>query len=295
LLNTFSIVVVTWNSAADLGPLLASLAEQLPGGYETVIVDNASEDATIEVAEAWDGPKQVFRLEENRGFGAASNAGVRAARHEVVVLLNPDTLLVDGSLAALAARAAATRAMWGPELLNEDRSRQPSASPPPASWEVGLDALVPAVLLPPPLRFRCEPWRSRETREVGWLTGACIAARRDVLLELGPFEEALDLFAEDLDLGLRARGLGVRSFFAPDLARVVHLGGRSARQRFADDGATPRIHTRREVVRRRLGPRRELYDYGAQLVFNGTRFLAKRALCRPVERERRWFSAARRR
>jgi N-acetylglucosaminyl-diphospho-decaprenol L-rhamnosyltransferase len=294
-LSPFSIVVVTWNSAADLGHLLASLAEQLRGGYEAIIVDNASEDSTVEVAAGWDGPKQVLPLDENRGFGAASNAGVDAARHGVVVLLNPDTLLVDGSLAELAARAAATRALWGPELLNEDRSRQPSASPPPASWEVGLDALVPAALLPRPLRFRCEPWRSRETREAGWLTGACIAARRDVLLELGPFDEALELYAEDLDLALRARELGVRSFFAPDVARVVHRGGGSARQRFADDGDTPKIQTRREVVRRRLGPRRELYDYGAQLVFNGTRLLAKRALRRPVERERRWFSAARRR
>jgi N-acetylglucosaminyl-diphospho-decaprenol L-rhamnosyltransferase len=294
-LTPFSIVVVTWNSAADLDPLLASFAEHLRAGYEAIIVDNASEDATVEVAAGWDGPKQVLPLQENRGFGTASNAGVEAARHDAVVLLNPDTLLVDGSLAALAKGAAATRALWGPELLNEDGSRQPSASPPPASWEVGLDALVPAALLPRPLRFRCEPWRSREIREVGWLTGACIAARRDVLLELGPFDEALELYAEDLDLGLRARELGIRSFFAPNVARVVHRGGGSARQRFADDGATTKIQTRREVVRRRLGPRRELYDYGAQLVFNGTRLLAKRALGRPVERERRWFSAARRR
>src|SRR2546423_122027 len=83
-----------------------------------------------------------------------------------------------------------------------------------------VNALFPAILLPRPLRFRCEPWRAPRTREVAWLTGACIAARRELLLELGPFDEKMHLFSEDMDLGMRARERRIRSVFAPDVARV---------------------------------------------------------------------------
>src|SRR5437660_6169399 len=149
---SFSIVVVTWNSARDLPRLLDSVRANLEFGLELIVVDNASTDETPGLAAAWGAPLRFTPLGENRGFGAASNAGVRAASREVVVLLNPDTRLVDGSLANLVGRAAGSRALWGPELLNEDGSRQPSASPPPAGWEVGVDALVPALLMPRPLR-----------------------------------------------------------------------------------------------------------------------------------------------
>lgn len=288
-----SVVVVTWNSAADLPRLLESLARHLGERAELVVVDNASADDSAAIVEAWDGERRLLRLDENAGFGAANNRGVSAARHDAVVLLNPDTYLVDGSLVDLAGLAVRTGALCGPELLNEDGTRQPSASPRAASWEVGLDALVPHALLPPALRFRTEPWRAPVTREVGWLTGACIAARRNVLLELGPFDETIHLYGEDLDLGLRAWKAGVPSLYAPDVARVVHLGGRSAEQRFDDRGLSVKIAGRRALVRRHAGPARERYDHAAQLVFHAGRLAAKTALRRPRAYERKWLSLAR--
>jgi N-acetylglucosaminyl-diphospho-decaprenol L-rhamnosyltransferase len=288
-----SIVVVTWNSAEDLARLLASVDRHLQAPHELVIVDNASGDDSIGVAEGWPGERQLLRLEENAGFGAATNRGVVAAHHERVVLLNPDTYLVDGSLSALADLAVRTGALYGPEVLNDDGTRQPSASPPPASWEVGLAALAPHAILPPRLRFRCDPWRAPRTREVGWLTGACIAAPRSLLLELGPFDESIHLYGEDMELGLRARQHGIRSLFAPDVARVVHLGGRSAEQRFDDLGLGLKIAARRDLVRRHVGPRREMYDHAAQVTFHAGRYVAKTALRRSRDYERQWLMLAR--
>lgn len=254
------------------------------------MVDNASADDTVAIARA--GGARVLALSRNAGFGEANNLGVRAASHDAVVLLNPDTFLLDGTLRRLGELARITRALCGPRLLNEDGSVQPSASTRPAGWELAVRAVIPAGLLPRRLRERCEPWRAERQVDVGWLTGACIAAPRDVLLELGPFDEALSLYGEDIDLGVRARERGYRCIFAPGEARVVHLGERSAARRFSDRGLELAVATRRQVVRMRLGGARERYDFATETLFHLSRYLIKRGLRRDAERELAWLKVA---
>jgi N-acetylglucosaminyl-diphospho-decaprenol L-rhamnosyltransferase len=282
-------VVVSWNSSDELPALLDSIGRYLADA-QLVVVDNGSTDGSAELVQESRGDAKLIRLDENRGFGAAANVGVAAASGQVIVLLNPDVRLVDGSLRDLATVAWTTRSLCGPELLNEDLSRQPSASAVPAGWEGALDALLPASLMPRLLRERCEPWRAQSTREVGWVVGACLAARREVLLELGPFDERLHLYAEDMDLALRARGIA--SIYCPDVARVIHIGERATRRRFGDERIARKLLTRRLVVRTHRGAARERYDYAAQFGFHTTRYLAKRALSRDARPERSWLAAA---
>ena len=289
-----SIVVVTWNSKRELPDLLASIKTHLPEPYEVIVVDNDSADRTVELAREWDGPCRVIVLDENLGFGAANNIGVRAARYEAVVLLNPDTLLVDGSLVDLAKLALETGAICGPELLNPDGTRQPSASPTPARWEVLVDSLLPARVMPAELRNRCEPWRSTGTLNVGWLTGACLSAPRRVLTELGPFDETIHLYGEDLDLGLRAMCCGTPCLFTPDTARVTHLGARSSQT--TGEGPSPtslKLRRRRAVVRAHFGSHRERYDFACQLVFHAGRYITKTVLRLDAAPERDWLASAR--
>ena len=289
-MRPLSLVVVTWNSADELRALIASVERELRSDYEIVVIDNASNDDTARVAEAH-AATEVVLLDENVGFGAASNMGVRRARHDAVILLNPDTELIDGSLRHLADLAVGRGALCGPEILNSDRSRQPSASSQPAGWEVGLGAVLPARLLPQRLRNRCEPWRAERTITAGWLTGACIAAPRRLLLALGPFDERIHLFAEDMDLGIRARQAGISSLFAPQTARIIHHGDRSSSKRFPDSGLSLRLANRHLVLSRRLGARRAAYDFVCQFAFHSTRLVAKAVIGRQFSRERRWFSA----
>jgi GT2 family glycosyltransferase len=153
-------------------------------------------------------------------------------------------------------------------------------------------AFFPAVLMPTWLRFRCEPWRSPTNVDVGWLTGACLVARRDFLLELGPFDERIHLYGEDLDLGIRARRTGARNVYSPDVARVVHLGDRSSQRRFADSGLELSIRNRRLVVQAGFGRGRERFDFGLQVVYHALRWVAKRMLRRDCTREQRWLTTA---
>jgi GT2 family glycosyltransferase len=207
-------------------------------------------------------------------------------------MLNPDTFLVDASLLDLVAIARADKALFGPRLLNADGSPQPSASVWPAGAAAFVRAIVPCALAPRRLRDWCEPWRSTSARACGWLSGACVVAQRDVLLELGPFDTALHLYSEDLDLGIRAAACGYRSIFAPNLARVVHLGDRSVAQRYSDLGLDASIRNRRTVVESRLGRRRARADILAEALFYGGRFVAKRVLRRNASREAAWLRTA---
>jgi N-acetylglucosaminyl-diphospho-decaprenol L-rhamnosyltransferase len=290
--SPFSIVVVTWNVADELEQLLNSMSVCLEDDYELIVVDNASRDRTLDVARAWHGPIRMISLSENVGFGAANNVGVAAARYDVVIMLNPDTVLLDGSLRSLAALARRTGALCGPRVLNDDGSVQPSASTKPGGWQELVAALVPARLVPASLASRISPWRGERRREVAWLTGCCIAAPRRTLNELGPFDEEIHLYCEDLDLGLRAHERRIRSLFAPDAARIIHLGDRSAAKRFSDRGLAEIAQNRRLVVRARLGARRERLDFIIQLLGNLVRLGAKRLLRRNAERERAWLRTA---
>lgn len=285
-------MVVTWNSADEIQGLVESVNEHLGEACDLLFVDNASTDGTDDLIRALTPDSRLIALSRNVGFGPASNEGVRATDAEVVALLNPDTVMVDSSLADLAELAAQSRSLHGPRLLNEDGSPQISAFPPLAGWESGLIAVCPGTLLPRRVRQRCEPWRFEQRLEVGWLSGACLVARRDLLLELGPFDSRLTLFGEDADLGLRAAQDGVASVFAPDVARVRHLGSRSGSQSFTDMGAQRKIDARRWIVRNRLGRARGAYDFVSQFLLHALRWIAKSALRRDRSIEASWLRAA---
>ena len=287
-----SIVVVTWQSAPDLERLIESMTEHLGHGTELIVVDNASGDEVAARASAWPGPRRIIPLDSNLGFGAAANRGIEAAEGEATVLLNPDTELVDSSLPELARYALARRALAGPRVLEPDGSHQPSASGPPVGAWPWIGAVVPGALQPSWLLARTEPWRLERTTRVAWLAGSCVAAPRDVLLSLGPFDPAIHLYGEDMDLGLRAARAGVPSLFCPEVARVIHRGQGSTSQLLPDGPWELIARNRRAVLRREFGSRRERAAQGAHLFNLALRETAKRALGRDVSRDRAALRAA---
>jgi N-acetylglucosaminyl-diphospho-decaprenol L-rhamnosyltransferase len=288
----YSIVVVTWQSAGHLAALVESMNRHLDDRPELVVVDNDSDDDPEGAARGWDGELRLLPLGENRGYGAAANVGVREARGEAVVLLNPDTELLDSGLGELARFALERRALAGPRLLDPDGSPQPSASGPPVGIWPWLGAVVPGRLQPDALLAHTEAWRLGSTTRVAWLTGACVAGPRAVLRELGPFDPAIEMFGEDLDLCLRADRAGVPSYFHPAACSILHHGGASAAVRW-EGGAGPVVAlTRRAVLRRAFGPRPERAAWLAQRLNLRLRVVAKRALRRDASRDAAALSSA---
>ena len=287
---TFTAVVVLHDSEPELRALLDSLDRRLAVPPQLVVVDSGSSDGGGAAARARGA--EVIELPDNPGFGAASNAGVAAARHDVTVLLNPDCELVDGSLAALAALARAhPQALHAPRLLNADGSVQRSAHPLPGRPGALIAALVHPPLLPRALRERAEPHRAGSARTVGWAIAACLAAHTATLRRLGPFDPAVHLFAEDMELCLRARTAGIPTVLHPEL-RLRHAGGHATLR----DGEPYELlaRRRREAVGSTLGARAQALDDLAQAVTFATRAAGHSLLGGDAERPRAQLAALRR-
>lgn len=262
--------------------------EHLDGGQELVVVDNASGDDPEASAGAWKGRLRFHQLGENAGFGAASNAGVGLAAEPVTVLLNPDTELLDDGLDRLAAVAAKLGALVGPRVLNPDRTLQASASGPEVGVWPWVRALLPGAIQPAWLRAKTEPYRLERRARVTWLTGSCVAGPTATLRRLGPFDPALHMYGEDIDLGLRAAAAGVQSWFDPACCRIVHHGQASSRLVYGSREGWRDAGTLnwRAALRRTYGPARERRAWWALRVNLRLRLLVKGTLGRATERDR---------
>jgi N-acetylglucosaminyl-diphospho-decaprenol L-rhamnosyltransferase len=281
-------VTVTHDSEDDLRRLLASAARHV-AGIPTVVVDAGSADASAQVAR--DAGATVLER-ENIGFGAAVNAGVAACDAEIAVVLNPDVELIDDSALALAAEAVRTDRILVPLVLRPDGTRQDVAHNGPAGWSDLAIALGPPAALPPPLRTAVQPWRAHAPRRVDWPVGACLAGRTETLRRLGPFDPAIFLYAEDMDLGLRAREAGVETWFWP-AARVIHHQSHATTRAFGGEPFARLARQRHAVVARRLGERAAARDDALQALTFANRAALKRLLRRPAARERAQLRAVR--
>jgi N-acetylglucosaminyl-diphospho-decaprenol L-rhamnosyltransferase len=282
-----ALVTVTHDSELDLAALLRSVERHLPAA-RVVVVDSGSSDGSVAVARGFGERISVLELGENVGFGTASNRGVETVSEPVVALVNPDVELLDGSLAELAsevARPDRPERIAAPLVLLPDGRRQDSVHPLPVTAADLARSLVPPAVLPGPLGLPLAPWRSRRPRRVGWAVGCCLVARTATLRRLGPFDERIFLYAEDLDLGLRAGAAGVETWFWP-AARVLHKRAHSSERAFGGEPFELLAHERRQAIARLRGERAARLDDAAQLATFATRFALRKILRRPAERER---------
>ena len=219
----------------DAGNALLECVESLRAESvrELVVVDNDSHDGSPEALAEADPRAQIIRTGTNLGYGAGANLGVRRVDSEFVLVSNPDVAVHRGALAALvgALRSSSTLAIAGPLIEEPDGVRYPSARRFPslvdAAGHVLLGQWLPANRFT--RRYRMDDLDVSTATEVDWVSGACFAARRNALCELGGFDEAYFMYAEDVDLCWRARRAGWGVTYVPE-AIVTHLQGLSTSQ-----------------------------------------------------------------
>lgn len=225
-----SIVIVTYNSASQIDACLASLSAHPPSvDHETLIVDNASPDDTAAaVRQRWPGVR-VIDAGANVGFARASNRGIRQTAGELVLLLNPDTVVPAGAIDTLVASLDARRdaAAMGPRLVDATGRAELSfgAMIGPLA-ELRQKLLVAGNDRRAPLVPAYVDRRTRRAREVDWVSGACLLVRRADAEAVGLIDERYFMYAEDVDFCAALRARGRKVLFTPD-AQVVHLRGRS--------------------------------------------------------------------
>ena len=205
-----SVVIVTYQAGPALARCLDSLKGQ-DGLVETILVDNGKGGTELEEARGLEFVR-VLEPGENIGFAAGCNLGAREARGDVVVFLNPDTVVAEGALAQLeraledpgvGIAMARLRLLDEPEKLNSSGIEVHVTG---IGWAGGYG----------------EPAESiTEVRDIAAPSGTAMAMRTQTFRELGGFAEELFMYLEDLELGWRVRLAGYRVVLEP-AADVLH-------------------------------------------------------------------------
>jgi GT2 family glycosyltransferase len=209
-----SVVIPTWNGRELLAEALRSLDEQSFTDFEVVVVDNGSSDGTAEMVGSWHPPVRLVRLEDNRGFAEATNAGIKASAGEIVVLMNNDAIAHSEWLSSLVAALDANPrvgSVASKMLMYRDRARIDSAGDQLGIFasQIGHGQLDgPAFSVPRRVLSAC--------------AGAA-AYRRSMLDDVGLLDERFFAYLEDVDLGIRAALAGYACLYVPD-AVVYHYG-----------------------------------------------------------------------
>lgn len=225
-----SIVIPSWNTRELLRACLASLRRAAkPGACEVIVVDNASADGSADMV-ASDFPEVVLqRNAANEGFARGCNQGIRAARGEHVLLLNADTEVGEDALVRMVAFLDANPEYGAvaPRLVNPDGSTQRSCMRFPNLWTPLFFATPLERWLPESrelVRYFMRDWDHEDERDIDQPPAACLLLRKRVLDEVGPFDEELWLFYNDVDLSRRIADAGWRTRFLRDATVLHHVG-----------------------------------------------------------------------
>jgi GT2 family glycosyltransferase len=204
--------------------LLLACLESLSGeDAEVVVLDNASEDGSVDAVRARFPGVRVIGQAFRAGFGANHNAVIRSTSGRYVLLLNDDTTSEDWGLARMTAYLDAHPevAALGPRLVFPDGSAQQSAWRFPSPGWSATGALTLG-------KVGIEQSRGRSVRPVDWVTGAAIVLRRSVLDEVGLFDEGFFMYSEETDLCRRMRDAGHEIVWFPDVTVVHHVARTTA-------------------------------------------------------------------
>jgi len=222
-----SVVVLTYNTRKLTLACLRVLFDQPEiARCEVIVVDNASSDDTATaVAEAFP-QTQLIRSERNLGFGGGNNLGLIASRGRYMLLLNSDTEVQPGALAALIdfMDAHPEAGACGPRLLVTDGSLQPNGRSLPTAWSVFLD-MTRLYRLTRKNVFGETGRDYSEEKRVGEVSGAALVLRRVVYERIGGFDTRLFLFYDDVDICKRVGDAGYAVYYVPSSTIVHHWGG----------------------------------------------------------------------
>lgn len=228
-----SIIIVSYNTREMTLEAITSARAETRTPHEILVIDNASSDGSAEAIARAFPDIDLMAETENHGFAKANNIAALRARGEYLLLLNPDTVVLDGAIDRLLAFAEARpeARIWGGRTLFGDRSLNPTNCWDHMTvWSLfcrvsGLSALLPASGVFNPEAYG--GWPRDTVREVGIVTGCFLLIRRHFWKELGGFDPTFVMYGEEADLCLRAAARGARPAITPD-ARIVHYVGASS-------------------------------------------------------------------
>ncbi len=229
-----SIIIVTWNSAAEIYGCLESIIENTKDiDYEIIIADNNSSDNTLEVIGKFAGNKfpivNVIVNADNRGFTKACNQGINSSSGKNILLLNPDTVIKDNSIKVLSdiLTSKEKTGAVAPQLLNIDGTIQKSVRTFPEYFDMFCEFSLLSYILPYSRKF--SRWKmnyfSHDTETVvDQPMAAALMIKGNVLRKAGSFDERFLMFFNDVDMCRKIYAEGYEILFCPR-AKMIHAKG----------------------------------------------------------------------
>jgi GT2 family glycosyltransferase len=233
-------IVVNWKLKEATLECVQSLA-QLDVPCHIIVVDNGSNDGSVNYILQHCSQVEVIALPSNDGFAVACNHAMNRALSEAaceyVLLLNSDAIIHPHALSILlfAAHEHPSAGILGPKIYYRDR--------PNVIWYAGARRQPWSLLATSTGRGCVDRGQYQQVCSVDYVFGAAMLIRRQVLEQIGIFDERFFLYLEDLDFCLRAQAASFKLLFVPD-ANVWHTGSAST----ANDRGWRRYHMARSCV-----------------------------------------------
>jgi GT2 family glycosyltransferase len=253
----FSVIIISYNTRDMTLACLSSIYAQTQGDFEVVVVDNASTDGSAEAIRAQFPQVRLIAESVNHGFAAAHHVAVPQCRAPWLLLLNPDTVVLDGALDKLMAfrRARPEAGIWGGRTLFADGTLNPASCwRRQTLWSLFCRASGLAAVFRRSGLFNPDAyggWPRDTEREVDIVTGCLFLIGRETWNRLGGFDPVFVMYGEEADLCLRARKAGLRPAITPD-ATIIHYGGAS--ERIRSDKVIRVLRAKAELIKRHFSP-----------------------------------------
>ena len=257
-----SVIIVNYNVRPFLEHALASVTKALGGlSGEVLVVDNASDDGSVDMLrEKFPGVKLIVN-ENNVGFARANNQAARESLGEYLLFLNPDTVVQENTLRVMMDFFGQhpEAGLAGCKILNPDGTLQLACRRSfPTPWVaftkiVGLAAMFPRSRMF--ARYNLTFRNPDETCQVDAVSGSFLFARRSVFENVGGFDEDFFMYGEDLDFCYRVKKNGLKVYYVHS-TQIIHYKGESVRRSDIDDVKlfyeAMRIFVRKNISRRWL-------------------------------------------
>jgi GT2 family glycosyltransferase len=235
-----SVVIVNWNTRELTAQCISTLKATLDGlTAEIILVDNDSSDGSADYIAEHHPDVRLIRSKENLGFARGNNLGFKYTSGEYLVLLNSDTIVLEGAVQRLVEYldTHADVSAVGGQHLNGEGEFVPTGLFFPTLWSdlsiaAGLNKFGPWLLKKN--QRLASVWYAVETQDVDWLSNSFVAVRREVLDQVGPLPDEFFLYGEDIEWYWRMREAGLRVCYVHG-APIVHLENKSSNQLYQNN------------------------------------------------------------
>ena len=236
-----SIIIVNYNVKEFLQNLLNSISKASSNiSKEIIIVDNASDDGSVEMIREKFPSAQLISNKENLGFGTANNQALTIAKGKYILLINPDTIVSEDTFEKLISFFDDNRdaGLAGCKILNPDGSLQLACRRSfPGPWTsfckvTGLSNLFPNSKIF--ARYNLTYLSEDQTYEVDAISGSFMMLRKEVYDNVGGFDEEFFMYGEDLDICYRIQKSGYKVFYVHN-TQIIHYKGESTKRSSMDE------------------------------------------------------------